>query len=100
MIRFVVQCIFFDNILFYFIRKQMAYFTIGISLDSKKEYFVTNNVRETDSEVFIQDSFLRIMKSSEIKSKACWPRAILFNFVETSYSCLSSFRDSINTIRK
>lgn len=78
----------------------MAYFTIGISLDSKKEYFVTNNVRETDSEVFIQDSFMRIMKSSEIKSKACWPRTILFNFVETSYSCLSSFRDSINTIRK
>lgn len=71
----------------------MPYFTVGISLDSKKEYFVTNNVRETDSEVLI-------MKSSEIKSKACWPRAILFNFVETSYSCLSSFRDSINTIRK
>lgn len=78
----------------------MAYFTIGISLDSKKEYFVTNNVRETDSEVLIQGSFLRIMKSSESKSKPCWPRAILFSFVETSYSCLSSFRDSINTIRK
>ena len=78
----------------------MAYFIISISLDRKKEYFVTNNVRKTDSEVLIQDSFLRIMKSSEIKSKACWPRAILFNVVETSYSCLSSFRDSINTIRK
>ena len=78
----------------------MAYFIISISLHRKKEYFVTNNVRQTDSEVLIQDSFLRIMKISEIKSKACWPRAILFNFVETTYSCLSSFRDSINTIRK
>lgn len=63
---------FFLNSLFYFIfliNKQMAwkkhYFAKGISLDSKKEYFVTN-LRETDFEVLIQESFLRIVKRNSV----------------------------------
>ena len=63
---------FFLNSLFYFIfliNKQMAwknhYFAKGISLDSKKECFVTN-VRETDFEVLIQESFLRNVKRNSV----------------------------------
>lgn len=42
------------------------YFAKGISLDSKKECFVTN-VRETDFEVLIQESFLRIVKKHKLQ---------------------------------
>ena len=63
---------FFLDSLFYFIfliNKQMAwknhYFAKGISLDSKKECFVTN-VRETDFEVLIQESFLRNVKRNSL----------------------------------
>ena len=63
---------FFLDSLFYFIfliNKQMAwkkyYFAQGISLDIKKECFVTN-VRETDFEVLIQESFLRIVKRNSV----------------------------------
>ena len=41
------------------------YFAKGISLDSKKECFVTN-VRETDFEVLIQESFLRNVKRNSV----------------------------------
>ena len=41
------------------------YFAKSISLDSKKECFVTN-VRETDFEVLIQESFLRILKRNSV----------------------------------
>ena len=41
------------------------YFAKGISLDIKKECFATN-VRETDFEVLIQESFLRIVKRNSV----------------------------------
>ena len=65
-IRFFLDSLFY---FIFFINKQMAwkkhYFAKDISLDIRKECFATN-VRETDFEVLIQESFLRIVKRNSV----------------------------------